>query len=305
MGISWSSALQNHSDIVRSQVGFLSLLCLLGLGKVEHLLLYYFGSGLSGNSSFLFFLDRIQRNCCFSPLTALTLHQDLKNLLVPRKENWHLRLALLSTSLTAPWHHWAHPASNFYDTFLKGPFSQDILQGQIDPMGRCLSLLWVSITPFNLESSDQIGFHLHDEFHILKVARMVQGKFHKGPLCVLACLGFAYTKMHDVRLKKPQNAKHLWPWYSTRLQRHKQSWLRWSESDMLTWSYHIFHIHFNTHDVPNWPIVFFVGYVPSKKSNKVVSLVPAFCFIFSLTFSICGSVRRCATLTVTGVIDWV
>ena len=102
MGISWSSALQNHSDIVRSQVGFLSL---LGLEKVEHLLLYSFGSGLSGNSSFLFFLDRIQRNCCFSPLTALTLHQDLKNLLVPRKENWHLRLALLSTSLTAPWHH--------------------------------------------------------------------------------------------------------------------------------------------------------------------------------------------------------
>ena len=85
MGISWSSALQNHSDIVRSQVGFLSLLCLLGLGKVEHLLLYCFGSGLSGNSSFLFFLDRIQRNCCFSPLTALTLHQDLKNLLVPQK----------------------------------------------------------------------------------------------------------------------------------------------------------------------------------------------------------------------------
>lgn len=64
------------------------------------------------------------------------------------------------------------PSNLGYNTFLKGPFSQDILQGQIDPMGRCLSLLWVSVTPFNLESSDQIGFHLHDEFHILLPPRV-------------------------------------------------------------------------------------------------------------------------------------
>lgn len=55
--------LQNYSDINRGH-RLDSWVCWF-LEKVDHLLLYSSGSILSGNSSCWFFLDRIQRNCCF------------------------------------------------------------------------------------------------------------------------------------------------------------------------------------------------------------------------------------------------